>query len=260
MTSVEKLVEISKNEVGYLEKATNYQLDDKTANAGSANYTKYARDLDAVGWYNTAKNGYAWCAVFVSWCLQKAFGVESAMEMTNQYYGCLGASCTCMANYYKNNSQFYYSPAIGDQIFFTTDGQSSNHTGIVVAYDANTVWTIEGNTSSATGVVDNGGCVSAKYYSLSYSKILGYGRPNYKLVDEEEEEVTYEQFKAFMTQYLTEVQELPNNEYSQEALDWMKSKGYMQGNANGNMMPQSNLTREQYATVEYRKAQDEGTL
>ena len=35
-------------EVGYLEKASNEQLYDKTANAGKKNFTKYARDIKAV--------------------------------------------------------------------------------------------------------------------------------------------------------------------------------------------------------------------
>lgn len=39
------------------------------------------------------------------------------------------------------------------------------------------VYTIEGNTSSAAGVVENGGCVRNKSYALSYEKIGGYGRP-----------------------------------------------------------------------------------
>lgn len=37
---------------GYLEKKDKNNLDDKTANAGSKNCTKYARDLDALGFYN----------------------------------------------------------------------------------------------------------------------------------------------------------------------------------------------------------------
>ena len=44
--TVETLIKIAEAEVGYLEKASNSQLDDKTANAGSNNYTKYARDFD----------------------------------------------------------------------------------------------------------------------------------------------------------------------------------------------------------------------
>lgn len=43
--AVDKLLLIAETEIGYLEKKSNSQLDDKTANAGSNNYTKYARDL-----------------------------------------------------------------------------------------------------------------------------------------------------------------------------------------------------------------------
>ena len=43
MKSIDKLLNVAKNEIGYLEKRSNSQLDSKTANAGSSNYTKYAR-------------------------------------------------------------------------------------------------------------------------------------------------------------------------------------------------------------------------
>jgi peptidoglycan hydrolase-like protein with peptidoglycan-binding domain len=45
--------------------------------------------------------------------------------------------------------------------------------------DKTYVYTIEGNTSSASGVVANGGGVFAKKYRLDYSRIAGYGRPAY---------------------------------------------------------------------------------
>lgn len=56
-------------------------MDDKTANKGSANYTKYARDFDQKypNWYNGKKNGYAWCDMFVDWCFLTAFGYEKAL-------------------------------------------------------------------------------------------------------------------------------------------------------------------------------------
>ena len=44
MNAIDKLIQIAKNETGYLEKASNSQLDSKTANAGENNYTKYWRD------------------------------------------------------------------------------------------------------------------------------------------------------------------------------------------------------------------------
>lgn len=64
------VLKVAEGEIGYLEKASNSQLDDKTANAGNKNYTKYARDFDQKypSWYNGKKNGFAWCDMFVDWC------------------------------------------------------------------------------------------------------------------------------------------------------------------------------------------------
>ena len=182
MSEITKLINIAKAEIGYLEKASNKNLDSKTANAGSKNYTKYARDLDAIsGFYNGKKNGYAWCDVFTDWCFVKAFGVDRAKELLLQPNKSLGAGCTYSAGYYKNKKQWYTEPKIGDQIFFTeNDGKTYHHTGIVYDVDSKYVYTIEGNTSSAEGVVANGGCVRAKKYLLTYKKIGGYGRPKYK--------------------------------------------------------------------------------
>ena len=66
--TVSKLLAIAAAEIGYKEKETNAQLDDKTANAGDNNWTKYARDLQKAGYYQAGKNGYAWCVMFVDWC------------------------------------------------------------------------------------------------------------------------------------------------------------------------------------------------
>lgn len=41
-----KVIAIAAAEIGYKEKKSYSQLDDKAANAGSGNYTKYARDFD----------------------------------------------------------------------------------------------------------------------------------------------------------------------------------------------------------------------
>ena len=54
----QKVIDAVRTEVGYLEKASARDIDDKTANAGSNNYTKYARDMDAIpGFYNGRKQG-----------------------------------------------------------------------------------------------------------------------------------------------------------------------------------------------------------
>ena len=43
--AINKMIQTAKAEIGYLEKASNSNLDSKTGNAGSNNYTKYWRDI-----------------------------------------------------------------------------------------------------------------------------------------------------------------------------------------------------------------------
>lgn len=178
----QKVIAIAKAEEGYLEKKSNSQLDDKKANAGSNNYTKYARDLDALGFYNGKKNGVAWCDIFVDWCFVQAYGLEDAQKLTFQKIGKSnsGAGCKYSRNYYKNNGRLYDTPQPGDQIFFYGSNlKDIAHTGLVINVDSNYVYTVEGNTSSASGVVANGGCVRAKKYKHNYNRLAGYGRPDY---------------------------------------------------------------------------------
>lgn len=178
---VSKLLAIAEAELGYLEKKSNSQLDSKTANAGSNNYTKYARDLHKAGYYQANKNGYEWCDMFVDWChLMAAEGDAKEAQRVICQSGPYGAGCTYSSKYYKNAGRFFKEPKPGDQIFFLgKDMKSIVHTGHVKAVDKTYVYTIEGNTSGASDVVANGGGVCEKKYKLTYSRIYGYGRPLY---------------------------------------------------------------------------------
>lgn len=173
-----KLVNIALAEVDYSEKKSNSQLDDKFANAGKNNWTKYARDLDKIPEiYNGNKNGYEWCDVFVDWCFVQAYGVDAMQVLLRQPDESLGAACKYSARYFRNKGQFFTSdPQVGDQIFFGKVGNES-HTGIVVDVIGNTVYTVEGNTSDGVKVVPNGGEVCKKSYRIGSSDIAGYGRP-----------------------------------------------------------------------------------
>lgn len=221
MNNVEKVIAVAKTEVGYLEKKTNSQLDSKTANVGSANYTKYARDLDNIkGYFNGAKNGYQWCAVFVNWCFVKAYGAAAAKSLlcqpaTNSY----AASCMQAVKYFKNKNQFYKTPKVGDQIFFLDSAGDAAHTGLVYKVDGSRVYTIEGNTSSASGVVANGGSVAYKSYPLNYSRICGYGRPKYDVKPKQEvkEEMRF-----------TYLKDVKSQEY-RSTLNKLISKGIIKG-------------------------------
>lgn len=168
--NINDVLNVANNEVGYLEKKTNANLDDKTANAGDKNYTKYARDLFPDLQANP------WCDMFVDWCFVQAYGLEKAKELLG---GGLNAYTPSSAQYFKNKGRWHISnPKIGDVVFFKNSVRI-NHTGIIYNVDGSNIYTIEGNTSGANGVVENGGGVCKKQYSLSNSRIAGYGRPNY---------------------------------------------------------------------------------
>lgn len=181
----QRVIDIALAEVGYLEKETTAQLDDKTANAGDANRTKYARDLDAVKFYNGKKQGVAWCDTFVDWSFYTAYGLEAALKLTCQALGSAGAGCRYSRSYYKKKGQLFDTPEPGDQVFFwpkdRSDPNKVQHTGLVYAVDDTYVYTVEGNTSGANGVVWNGGGVCKKKYKLNYNRLAGFGRPDWNM-------------------------------------------------------------------------------
>lgn len=81
-------------------------------------------------------------------------------------------------NWFKRNGLWKTSnPQRGDVIFFRGSDGLACHVGLVSSASSEKVVTIEGNTSSQNGVVENGGCVAKKSYSIYYSRILGYGQP-----------------------------------------------------------------------------------
>lgn len=166
--NIEKLILIAKNEIGYLEKKSNSQLDDKTANAGSNNYTKYWRDI------KPSYQGQPWCAAFVSWCFMKAFGLDKAKKLLKHWPY---VYCPTMSELFTLNSY----PKIGDIVIFYHNG-TFTHTGLVTAVIGDKFYTIEGNTSGASGIIANGGGVCAKSYYNSKLPGTKFCTPDYSLV------------------------------------------------------------------------------
>lgn len=116
-----------------------------------------------------------WCDAFVDWCFQEAYGVSNARSLLG---GNFNDYTVASAQLYKNKGAWYKSPKVGDQIFFKNSKRIC-HTGLVYKVTSTRVYTIEGNTSGASGVVANGGGVCKKSYALTYDRIAGYGRPKY---------------------------------------------------------------------------------
>ena len=180
MTAIEKaaakVIALAESEIGYREKATNSQLDDKTANAGSGNYTKYAAFFDEhrneIEFYNGRKNGFDWCDMFFDWLQCQAWGIDTGRKVLYQPLDSCGAGCAWSASYYRENGAWYKDPLPGDQIFFGPY-KNESHTGLVAEVTDDRVITIEGNANNI---------VMKRSYSKGYDNIAGYGRPNYNLV------------------------------------------------------------------------------
>lgn len=169
--AINALIATAQAEIGYMEKKSNAQLDEKTANVGDGNYTKYWRDLKP-SW-----NGSAWCAVWVSWCMYKTFGLETAKKLLKHendfpyvYCPTLGARFTKYAN-----------PQRGDIVIFYRNGTFA-HTGIVTKVEGDKFYTIEGNTSNGSTIIANGGEVCSKHYNNSNLPGTKFCRPDYSIV------------------------------------------------------------------------------
>ena len=166
--AIEKVILIAKNEEGYLEKKSNSQLDSKTANAGSANYTKYWRDI------KPSYQGQPWCAAFISWCFMKAFGLDNAKKLLKHWPY---VYCPTLGVLFVKNA----NPKVGDIVIFKHGG-TFTHTGFVTKVAGDRFWTIEGNTSGASGIVANGGGVCQKSYYNSNLPGTKFCTPDYSIV------------------------------------------------------------------------------
>ena len=118
-----KSVAVALGEVGYLEKRSPEKLDEKLANPGEENYTKYARDMAAHwGFYLGKKQGFPWCDVFVDWCFTQAYGVQNARRLLCQPVFSRGAGCRYSFAYFREAGRLETHPQPGDQIFFRQSG------------------------------------------------------------------------------------------------------------------------------------------
>lgn len=162
------MLSVAEKELGYLEKKSNHNLDDKTANAGYANYTKYWRDI------MPSYQGQPWCAAFVTWVFEQAFGKECTKKLLKHYPF---VYCPTLGELFAK----YANPKVGDIVIFWRNGTFA-HTGIVTRVAGDRFWTIEGNTSCATGVVANGGGVYSKSYLNSHMIGTKFCRPDYEKI------------------------------------------------------------------------------
>lgn len=170
--AINKIVHTAEAEIGYLEKKSNNNLDHKTANAGSANYTKYWQDV------KPEYQGQPWCAAFVSWCFWQAFGLEQAKKLLKHWPY---VHCPELGRLFAGEN----TPKAGDIVVFYRN-KTFAHTGIVVNAEGERFTTVEGNTSGASGIIANGGGVCRKSYRSSQLPGIRFCRPDYRILEKEE--------------------------------------------------------------------------
>lgn len=173
-----KVIATEKKYVGYLEKKNGDKkyLYDKTANAGYGNYTCFW-DILKPEW-----QGQPWCSSFQSASFLETYGEEIAQALLCG--GLYSYYTPADAQFFKNKGQWVtsgYRP--GDVCFFKV-GNNIGHIGLIVEVNGNKVTTIEGNTSQSGSdvVIDNGGGVFYKYYTIPSSYLIGAGRPDYSIL------------------------------------------------------------------------------
>ena len=208
------VIKYAKQELGNLEKDSLKDLNSKISNAGDNNYTKYAQEADAIGLYNALVQGQPWCATWVDNVFIHAYGLNKGCAM--KYMPTTkskSAACNEAAAYYQKANKWFDTPEIGDQVFFKSAKYNYAHTGLVIDIKDNKVITIEGNTSSKAGVVENGGAVEQKEYPLNYSNFKGFGRPDYDEETQEQEPIKDKSYIVRITAVALNVRSGPGTNY-----------------------------------------------
>ncbi|WP_329215312.1 CHAP domain-containing protein [Streptomyces sp. NBC_01485] len=148
------VIRIAKSQVGYHE---GYSGGHWT------NLQKYSPAVPGLEW----SQNQAWCATFAAWCFQEAGMPKGSYPVT--------ASCALGVSWWENAGRFSDYPGIGAQVFFGSGGGS--HTGLVYAYDADFIYTAEGNTNSSGSAEGDG--VYLKKRARRDTYVYGYGYPSY---------------------------------------------------------------------------------
>ena len=164
------IVAIARSQIGYQEGDSSSQLSGEVS--GSANCTEYGR------WYGLQD---MWCAMFVSWCAYNANVPTSVVPKHSFTVSGLNQFISWGRAYTRAEvAAGTYTPQAGDIIYFKSarNTNKTNHVGIVTGFSGSTIYTVEGNTSSAE-ISTNGGAVCAKSYSTSNTFVVYVCCPDY---------------------------------------------------------------------------------
>lgn len=151
----DKLVNLLRSQAGYHE--------GRDADGNWNNIQKYSPATPGLEW----SQGQAWCATFTCWGAHLA-GMDSLWPMT--------ASCYTAVEWWKAHNRFTDYPVLGGPMYMGSHGQ--DHTGVVYGFDADTIWTVEGNTNSGGSYQGDGVYLRVRPRRGDGSP-FGYGVPAY---------------------------------------------------------------------------------
>lgn len=118
--------------VGYLEKKSNKNLEDFSANAGYNNYNMFAPHALKETGSKVYVNGVAWCDIFVDDMLIRALGKVRASALLGGWSAYTPTSSEYLKNAGAADIKDFSKSQYGDIIFFKNTKNVIFHTGIIV--------------------------------------------------------------------------------------------------------------------------------
>lgn len=156
MSDFQKINKVARSQVGV------HEGKDKSGNWN--NDQKYSDQLPGFKW----SDGQAWCATFVCWVFWKTGNLDLLPSPS--------ASVDALAAGFKANGRFSEYPAKGAVAFYGVPSDL-NHTGIVVDYDQDFIYVVEGNTNDNGSREGDG--VYLKKRERRGANVIGYGLPKF---------------------------------------------------------------------------------
>lgn len=164
------IVNVALSQLGYQEGGSGNQLSGEVF--GGVNHTEYGN------WFGMQD---MWCAMFVSWCAERA-GISENIVPKHAYtpYGLQFFRERDLNHDQAELAAGEYIPQPGDIIYFRSSRSTkrTNHVGLVTGYADGIIYTIEGNINSLY-TYTNGGMVTAMSYPVTNTFIVSVCSPRY---------------------------------------------------------------------------------
>lgn len=155
MGTRDTFVNLLKSQAGYHE--------GRNADGSWNNIQKFSPNTPDLEW----SQGQPWCATFEAWGAHQT-KLDALWPMT--------ASCFAAVQWWQQRHRFTEYPVLGGPMYMGSRGQ--DHTGVVYAYDANSIWTVEGNTNT-NGSYQGDGVYLRVRPRRGAGSPYGYGVPAY---------------------------------------------------------------------------------